>query len=106
MQSDIYKEYMASETSSYEEDRELWRKLYKKIIFNNTALDEVLEDQSLYWNDDKEIVDTFVLKTIKRFNPENGENRNFFLNLRMKKIRTSLAVCSAVLSWMQIITVI
>jgi N utilization substance protein B len=50
----------------------LWRKLYKKIIFNNTALDEVLEDQSLFWNDDKEIVDTFVLKTIKRFNPENG----------------------------------
>ena len=62
MQSDIYKEYMASETSSYEEDRELWRKLYKKIIFNNTALDEVLEDQSLYWNDDKEIVGYFCVE--------------------------------------------
>lgn len=32
LESDIYKEYMASETSSYEEDRELWRKLYK-ILF-------------------------------------------------------------------------
>ncbi len=72
MNSDIYKEYMASNTSSYEEDRELWRKLYKKIIFNNTELDQVLEDQSLYWNDDKEIVDTFVLKTIKRFEEKNG----------------------------------
>lgn len=70
--SDIYKEYMASETSSYEEDRELWRKLYKNIIFNNIELDQVLEDQSLYWNDDKEIVDTFVLKTIKRFDEKNG----------------------------------
>lgn len=75
LESDIYKEYMASETSSYEEDRELWRKLYKNIIFNNIELDQVLEDQSLYWNDDKEIVDTFVLKTIKRFNPENGEKQ-------------------------------
>lgn len=75
MQSDIYKEYMAAETSSYAEDRELWRKLYKKFVFNNAALDDVLEDQSLYWNDDKEIVDTFVLKTIKRFAPENGENQ-------------------------------
>ena len=75
MQSDIYKEYMASETSSYDEDREVWRKIYKKIIFNNAALDEVLEDQSLYWNDDKEIVDTFVLKTIKRFDPKNGEKQ-------------------------------
>ena len=72
MESDIYKEYMASETSSYEEDRELWRKLYKKLIFNNADLDQVFEDQSLYWNDDKEIVDTFVLKTIKRFEEKNG----------------------------------
>ena len=72
MDSDIYKEYMASETSSYEEDRELWRKIYKRIIFNNEELDQVLEDQSLYWNDDKEIVDTFVLKTIKRFEEKNG----------------------------------
>ncbi|MDO4181153.1 MAG: transcription antitermination factor NusB [Bacteroidales bacterium] len=72
MDSDIYKEYMASETSTYDEDRELWRKLYKTIIFNNAELDQVLEDQSLYWNDDKEIVDTFVLKTIKRFDPKNG----------------------------------
>ncbi len=72
MQSDIYKEYMACETSSYDEDRELWRKIYKRIISNNHTLDEVLEDQSLYWNDDKEIVDTFVLKTIKRFDPKNG----------------------------------
>ena len=70
--SDIYKEYMAAETSSYDEDREFWRKIYKNIIFNNAALDEVLEEQSLYWNDDKEIVDTFVLKTIKRFDPQNG----------------------------------
>lgn len=72
LESDIYKEYMASETSSYEEDRELWRKIYKNIIFNNAELDQVLEDQSLYWNDDKEIVDTFVLKTIKRFEEKNG----------------------------------
>lgn len=72
LESDIYKEYMASETSSYEEDHELWRKLYKNIIFNNIELDQVLEDQSLYWNDDKEIVDTFVLKTIKRFDEKNG----------------------------------
>ena len=72
LESDIYKQYMASETSSYEEDRELWRKLYKNIIFNNIELDQVLEDQSLYWNDDKEIVDTFVLKTIKRFDEKNG----------------------------------
>lgn len=72
VESDIYKEYMASETSSYEEDRELWRKLYKNFIFDNEELDALLEELSLYWNDDKAIVDTFVLKTIKRFNEEEG----------------------------------
>lgn len=65
--SDIYKEYMASEDNSYEADRELWRKIYKTIICNNNNLNSYLEEQSLYWNDDKDIVDTFVLKTIKRF---------------------------------------
>ena len=75
MDSDIYKEYMECETSSYEEDRELWRNIYKRIIFNNEELDQVLEDQSLYWNDDKEIVDTFVLKTIKRFEEKNGADQ-------------------------------
>ena len=72
IESDIYKEYMAAETSSYAEDRELWRKLYKNLVFNNEELDAILEEQSLYWNDDKEIVDTFVLKTIKRFEEGNG----------------------------------
>jgi len=75
MESETYKEYMAVETSSYDEDRELWRKLYKTIIFKNEDLDMVLEDQSLYWNDDKEIVDTFVLKTIKRFDENKGSKQ-------------------------------
>jgi N utilization substance protein B len=66
---------MASETSSYEEDRELWRKLYKNFVFDNEELDILLEELSLYWNDDKAIVDTFVLKTIKRFNEEGGMNQ-------------------------------
>lgn len=73
--SDIYKEYMAEPESSYEADRELWRKLYKTFIFNNESLDQLLEEQSLYWNDDKEIVDTFVLKTIKRFEEKEGANQ-------------------------------
>ena len=61
VESDIYKDYMASGDNSYEADRELWRKLYKTYIFNNDSLDQVLEDQSLYWNDDKEIVEAIEI---------------------------------------------
>lgn len=74
-QSNIYTEYIESGESSYEEDREVWRKLYKGLIMENEELDAVLEEKSLYWNDDKEIVDTFVLKTIKRFEPGNNVNQ-------------------------------
>ena len=70
-QSRIYQEYMADADDSYEADREIWRKIYRTLIQENEDLDSILEDKSLYWNDDKEIVDTFVLKTIKRFSPEN-----------------------------------
>lgn len=68
-QSVAYQEYMASDDDSYDADREVWRKLYKQLIDNNESLDTLLEDKSLYWNDDKDIVDSFVLKTIKRFDP-------------------------------------
>ena len=74
-ETDYYKEYMASPESSYAQDRELWRKIYKNIISNNEELDSLLEDMSLYWNDDKFIVDTFVLKTIKRFDEANGADQ-------------------------------
>src|SRR3712207_7662828 len=61
---------MASDDDSYEANREVWRKLYKQLIQENSDLDSLLEEKSLYWNDDKEVADTFVLKTIKRFDPE------------------------------------
>ena len=67
VQSTIYNEYMASDEDSYDADKEIWRKIYKTLIMNNEDLDAVLEEKSLYWNYDKDIVDTFVLKTIKRF---------------------------------------
>ena len=71
-ESAIYTDYMNDKEESYEADREVWRKLYKTFIQENKDLDSLLEEKSLYWNDDKDIVDTFVLKTIKRFDPKNS----------------------------------
>lgn len=70
-QSPLYQEYMMSDAEDYETDRELWRRIYRTLIQGNEDLDAILKEKSLYWNDDKEIVDTFVLKTIKRFDPAN-----------------------------------
>ena len=73
--SETYKEFMESSDDSYEAHRELWRRLYKQFVQGNPDLDELLEEISLYWNDDKEVVDSFVIKTIKRFDPANKKEQ-------------------------------
>jgi len=75
-QSKIYQDYMADKEDNYTLDRELWRHLYRTLIQGNSDLDQLLEEKSLYWNDDKDVVDTFVLKTIKRFEEKNGTKQN------------------------------
>jgi N utilization substance protein B len=74
-EADFFQEYMSAEENDYDADREVWRKIYKNIIMKDEKIDDILEEQSLYWNDDKEIVDTFVLKTIKRFDIGKGEDQ-------------------------------
>lgn len=75
VESDIYQQYISDEADGYDEDREVWRKLYKNIVMNNEDIEALLEEKSLYWNDDKDIIDTFVLKSIKRFDPANKANQ-------------------------------
>ena len=74
-ESEYYQAYMTSGKDSYDEDREIWRLIYRHLICNNEELDAVLEEQDLYWNDDKVIVDTFVLKTINRFTAESKDDQ-------------------------------
>jgi len=74
-QTQFYKEYMDSDVDDYNSDRELWRRLYRLLIQDNEDLDALLEEKSLYWNDDRNVVDSFVLKTIKRFEEKNGSKQ-------------------------------
>lgn len=67
LQSEIYANYMAAPSATYADDCEFWRKVYKTIILPSDDLAEVLESKSIFWNDDLDIMGTFVLKTIKRF---------------------------------------
>ena len=66
-----YAAYMVKEPVTYEDDRNLWRKLFSNILAKSSDLDENLEDKSVYWNDDRGVVDTFVLKTIKSFGEDS-----------------------------------
>ena len=73
--SEILAIYIENGVFDYEADRELVRKFYKAFVMNNEEYDALLEEHGIYWNDDKEIIDSFVIKTIKRFEPENGSSQ-------------------------------
>lgn len=75
LESETYKTYAEIENPTYTDDREFWRKIFKQFIYTNEELDEILEDESIYWNDDIEIVQTFVLKTIRKFSEEKGADQ-------------------------------
>ncbi len=75
-QSDVYHDYLTqADEPDYDADRELWRKLYKLFIQENDDLDALLEEKSLYWNDDKTVIGDFVTKTIRRFREKNGAHQ-------------------------------
>lgn len=73
LDSEYYKEYMSNPERSLKEDAELWKNLMKKVIYPNEFFLETLEDMSVYWNDDLDIIGTFVLKTMRRFEDGEGE---------------------------------
>ena len=73
-ESDAYKEYTQIKKPTYKDDKEFWRSSFRTFIQRNDNLDDILEDESIFWNDDIEIVQSFVLKTIKQFKKSEGED--------------------------------
>lgn len=65
--SETYRNYMEAPETTFADDCELWRQLMKNIILPSDALAEALESKSVYWNDDIDIMGTFVVKTIKQW---------------------------------------
>lgn len=47
-----YADYMASEVSSLAEDCKLFTRIFEEEIVDCQGIDEILEDMSIYWNDD------------------------------------------------------
>lgn len=65
-ESEAYREYMELPATDIHSDAELWRKLLKSVILDNTAFLEALEESSVFWNDDLDNISTFVLKSFRR----------------------------------------
>ena len=73
--SDMYEIYMADPVRSYRDDRKFIEKLFSKIILLSEDLYVVLEEKSIYWNDDVEFVISMIVKTLKRFNEMSDDSQ-------------------------------
>lgn len=72
--SDVYKNYMESDEISFDTDRDFIVAIFKNIIAPNEKLYEFLEDDQLTWIDDLPLVNTFLLKKLKKLTDYSSES--------------------------------
>ena len=72
-QSDYYKRYMLSEERSFREDLALVRDFYTTELEDSEALEDVLDEQSILWNDDLGFALIMVERTLSNMRPTHQE---------------------------------
>ncbi len=82
VESENYSSYMLSPENSYEDDRELILELYKEVIAPNEKIYDYFEDNQLTWVDDIPIVNTYIVKQLKKVRQD--QNESFFLPRLLK----------------------
>ena len=65
--SEAYGAYMSANESGYAEDKKMITQVYTHVIFPSELLASILEEQSIYWNDDLEFITSMIVKTFKKF---------------------------------------
>jgi len=75
IESEEYEAYMKGEEPGYVEDKRLVTFIYTHIIYTSERLDSILEEQSIYWNDDLEFITSMIVKTFKKFKEDDGPDK-------------------------------
>lgn len=65
MSKDYYAEYMASPERGLAQDCKLFTRIFEEEFVDSEELEKILEDKSLYWNDDLAYSLTWCCKTLK-----------------------------------------
>jgi N utilization substance protein B len=95
--SDSYARYMELCEDSYSKDKEFVMTFFQEYLVDNDLLYQILEEHSIYWNDDIEFVLGMNIKTIERVKPQkpavtlmnlfkNEDDRDFVIQLYRKVI--------------------
>lgn len=74
IQSEPYRKFMEEPgEKTIAQEADLWRNLMRHIILPSEDLEEALENKSIFWNDDLEVMSSFALKTLKRLSVDPAE---------------------------------
>ncbi|UCG27225.1 MAG: transcription antitermination factor NusB [Bacteroidales bacterium] len=71
-ESDDFKRYMSDDKTDYDKDKRIIARLFTYHIVFSEELYSILEEQSIFWNDDVQFVINMIVKTTKKFREETG----------------------------------
>jgi len=71
-ESELYASYMSATTTSFKTDKEFVVAIFKELIAPNDKIFEYYEDQKLTWVDDLPLVNTAIVKMLKKIKPTHG----------------------------------
>ena len=66
LKSELYADYMADPDTSFKKDKQFVLNVYTEIIAPNEKLYDYLEDKKLTWVDDLPVVNTAILKVLRK----------------------------------------
>ena len=72
--SELYKDYMATKTSTFKEDKLFVVDLFKEIVAPNEKLYDYLEDKNITWVDDLPVVNTAIVKLLRKNKATSSES--------------------------------
>lgn len=72
--SQYYIDYMNNDERSYKEDLNIINKIITKIIIVNPLINEIIEEHSIYWNDDLEFLASNLIANLKKHDIKTIEN--------------------------------
>lgn len=79
-ESDIYKSYLTTETTSFDKDKELLVQLFTKVIAPHDRLPEFIEEVNISWVDDIPLVNTIVRNTLQNIENKDAINTDVYKN--------------------------
>lgn len=103
-ESKVFQDYMNAEVSDFKNDKEIITVLFNDFVLESEDLNSLLEEKSIYWVSDLDMVGSFIIKTISELKKNtdtdgmllkgvyfnqgiNAEDKEFILDLFRKTIK-------------------